>query len=280
MTALMFATAARSDGLPGAPFNADPSERLSSPAERQSRLPFALTLAVCFLAHAAILAFLLFEHSFVPSEPTRVEEIPVEIIAELPPELKPPAPPLPPPPDLVARPVVKEKPPPEKVQLEDVEKAFDAPMSGNASQTQKAEESKETQAPRQAPPPKLVVPRPPQDKPEQAKAATAPNEQPAEPAPPSEPQKLAEDLPDAEALEKAQPEPPVKSKDKKAPKPSKDPPAQGKKVTVAQQLAALAPAPDYSIGARAKAAPIGGGTEKASYESLLMGLITRQLRVP
>jgi periplasmic protein TonB len=48
---------------------------------------------------------------------------------------------------------------------------------------------------------------------------------------------------------------------------------------VAQQLAALSPAPNYSLGAAAKAAPISGGTEKASYESLLMGLITRQLHL-
>jgi len=279
MAALMFATAAGSEGEPGAPLNADPSERLSSRAEPQSRLPFALTLALCFLAHAAILAFLLFEDSFIAAETTRVEEIPVEIIAELPPERKPPAQPLPPPADLVAPPVVKEMPP-EKVQLEDVDKASDAPMSGNASETQKAEETKETQAPRQAPPPKLVAPQPPQDKPVQEKAATPPEEKPADSSPPSEPQKLAEDQPEAEALDKAQPEPPVKPKEKKASKQSKDSPAQGKKVTVAQQLAALAPAPDFSIGPKAKAAPIGGGTEKASYESLLMGLITRQLRIP
>jgi protein TonB len=42
----------------------------------------------------------------------------------------------------------------------------------------------------------------------------------------------------------------------------------------------LSPAPNYSFGAAAKAAPISGGTEKASYESLLMGLITRQVHLP
>src|ERR1700736_3869132 len=48
---------------------------------------------------------------------------------------------------------------------------------------------------------------------------------------------------------------------------SKTPPAQGKLTTARQQLAALSPAPNYSIGAAAKAVPISGGTEKASYES-------------
>ena len=56
--------------------------------------------------------------------------------------------------------------------------------------------------------------------------------------------------------------------------------AEGRKVTVAQQLAALAPAPNYSFEAKAKAAPIGGGTEKASYESLIYGLILRHRKIP
>ncbi|MGH6831381.1 MAG: hypothetical protein ACREDG_09555, partial [Methylocella sp.] len=257
-------------------FTADPAHRLIVPRERQARRPFAGILAACLAAHALILAILLFEDFSIAREPTRAEEIPVEIVAELPPEQKA----LPPPPDLVNPPVVKEKPPPEKVHLDDVEVAHDAPLSGNADQTHKGEPDKETKAPRVAPPPKLAAPRPAQDKPEQEKAAAATNEKAAKPSQPAEPQKLADDAPDAEALDKAQPEPPAKPQKKPAPKDSKSPPAQGKKTTVAQQLAALSPAPNYSIGAAAKAAPIGGGTEKASYESLLMGLITRQLRLP
>lgn len=282
MNVLVSAPETISEQDPEVPFTADSSERLSAPKTDEAPTRFLLILAVCLILHAALLAFLLFEDFFFAAEEARVDEIPVEIIAELPPEQKPlaEAKPLPPPPDLVTPPVVKEKPPPEKVQLEDVEKAFDAPMSGNASETQKAEAAKETQAPRQGPTPKLALQQPPQDKPEQEKASAPSEAKPAEPASPPEPQKLAEDLPDAEALDKAQPEPPAKPKEKKNPQPSKDPPAQGKKATAAQQLAALAPAPDYSIGRKAKAAPIGGGTEKASYESLLMGLITRQLKVP
>jgi protein TonB len=259
-----------------AAFTADPSHRLIVPREHQARRPFAGILAACLAAHALLLTILLFEDFSVASEPTRAEEIPVEIVAELPPEQKA----LPPPPDLVAPPVVKERPPPEKVQLDDVEVAHDAPLSGNADQTHKGEPDKETKAPRVGPPPKLAAPRPAQDKPEQEKAATATNEKAANPSPPAEPQKLADDAPDAEALDKAQPEPPAKPQKKPAPQDSKSPPAQGKKTTVAQQLAALSPAPNYSIGAAAKAAPISGGTEKPSYESLLMGLITRQLRLP
>jgi periplasmic protein TonB len=258
-----------------AALTADPSERLIVPRERRARTPSALILTACLAAHALLLTILLFEDFSVTSEPPRAEEIPVEIVAELPPEQKA----LPPPPDLVNPPVVKEKPPPEKTQLDDVEAAHDAPLSGNADQTHKGEPDQETKAPRVAPPPKLALPQPAQEKPEQEKAATATKEKAANPSPPAEPQKLADDTPDAEALDKAQPEPPAKQK-KQAPQDSKSLPAQGKKTTVAQQLAALSPAPNYSLGAAAKAAPVSGGTEKASYESLLMGLITRQLHLP
>jgi protein TonB len=256
-------------------FTADPSERLIVPRERQARRPSALILAACLAAHALLLIILLFEDLSVASEPTRAEEIPVEIVAEVPEQKA-----LPPPPDLVNPPVVKERPPPEKVHLDDVEVAHDAPLSGNNDQIHKGEPDKETKAPRVAPPPKLAAPRPAQEKPEQEKAATATNEKAANPSPPAEPQKRADDTPDAEALDKVQPEAPAKPLKKQAPQDSKSPPAQGKKTTVAQQLAALSPAPNYSIGAAAKAAPISGGTEKASYESLLMGLITRQVHLP
>ncbi len=263
-------------------FTADPSHRLIAPRERQPRSPFAGILAACLVAHAALLAILFLEDFSVASEPPRAEDIPVEIVAELPPEQK--AEPItklfPPPPDLVTPPVVKEKPPPEKVHLDDVEVAHDAPMAGNADQTRKAELEKETTAPRVAPPPKLAAPQPAQEKPEQEKAAAASDEKAANPSPPPESQKLADDTPDAEALDKAQPEPPAKPQRKQAPQDSKSPPAQGKKMTVAQQLAALSPAPNFSFGAAAKAAPISGGSEKASYESLLMGLISRQLHLP
>ena len=257
-----------------AAFTADPSHRLTVPPERQARRPFALILAACLAAHALLLAILLFDDLSIASEPTRAEEIPVEIVAELPPEQKaePVAKLLPPPPDLVTPPAVKAKPPPDKVQLDDVQVAHDAPVSGNADQTHKGELDKETKAPRVAPPPKLAAPQPSQEKPEQDKAAAASNEKAAKPSPPAEPQKLADDTPDAEALDKAQPEPPAKPQKKHAPQDSKSPPAQGKKATVAQQLAALSPAPNYSIGAAAKAAPISGGTEKASYEVLADGI--------
>jgi periplasmic protein TonB len=206
----------------------------------------------------------------------------VEIVAEMPSEQKPepPATPLPPPPDLITPPVVQAAPPPDKTKLDDVEMAHDAPLAGNAAQTHKGEQDQETKAPRVAPPPKLATPQPALDKPEQEKAAAPSQDKPAPASAPSEPQKLADDTPDAEALDKAQPEPSAKPQPKQKQQPRTSPSTQGQKSTVAQQLAALTPAPSYSIGSAAKSAPISGGTEKASYESLLMGLINRQLHLP
>jgi periplasmic protein TonB len=261
---------------------ADQLERLVPPAGQRAREPFAAILVACLIVHALILAVLLFgDFSFSP-DPPQAQEISVEVVAQVPPEQKPEplAKPLPPPPDLVTPPVVKEKPVPEKVQLDDVRAAFDAPAAGNASDTRKGEQNKETQAPRVAPPPKLQAPEHSENKPEQEKAAAPSEEKEAKPPQPSEPQKVADVEPDAEALDKAKPALPAKPKDKPSHKPSKDPAAQGKTTTVAQQLAALSQAPNYSFGAAAKAAPIAGGTEKASYESLLFGLIRRQLHLP
>jgi periplasmic protein TonB len=273
----------RDQEIPVEALKADPSERLLWPTENRARARFLLLVAACFLVHAAVLGLMLLEDFFGSPRQTAAEEIPVEIVAEMPsaqmPE--PAAKPLPLPPDLVTPPVVKPEPPPEKVQLDDVKVAYDAPVSGNAAQTQKTDSLKETQAPRQAEPPKLVAPQPSPDQPEQEKAAAPAIEKPAEASAPSEPQKISDDQPDAEALDRAQPAPPApKPKEKKAPKPSKDVAAEGQKASVARQLAALAPAPNFSFGAKAKAAPIGGGTEKASYESLLMGLIRRQYKEP
>lgn len=264
---------------------ADSAERLLEPAAppgAAARRRFAILLAACFLLHASLVAVLLYENRLEADKPTQEQEIPVEVVMLPPPEEKP-APKqkqLPPPPDLVTPPIVKPKPPPEKVELEDVEVAHDAPMAANSATTAKGTPDAETKAPRAAPPPKLVAPKPTPNKPEEEKAEASAQETPQTPAAPSEPPKPADDNPDAEPLDKAKPAPPTKPKEKPAPQDTKKPTTQGKKATVAQQLAALSPSPNFSLGSTAKSAPIAGGTDKASYESLLFGLIKRQMRFP
>jgi protein TonB len=260
---------------------ADPADRLLEPAAEPAaaqRRRFAVLVIVCFLAHAGLIAMLLRDDR-PEDKPLQEQEIPIEVVMLPPPEELPaqkqqPTPPV----DLVTPPIVKPKPPPEKVELEDVEEAHDAPMAANAATTEKGAPETETAAPRVAPPPKLLSPERAEDKPEQEKA-----EAPAEEAPPepSESPKVAEANPDAEPLDKAQPpEPPARPKQKPTPKESKKPPTEGKKLTVAQQLAALSPSQNFALGSKAKSAPIAGGTDKASYESLLFGLIKRQMRFP
>lgn len=263
---------------------ADESARLLPADAPTKKTRFGLLLAACLAAHVLLVAVFFLSDFFGAADATRLEEIPVEIVTEMPAapteQKNEVAQDLPrPEPDLVTPPRVIEKPPPEKVELDDVQVAHDAPVAGNDNKVLKGQPEQETKAPRVAPPPKLVSPEPPQNKPEQEKAAS-PESEPTKPEQPPEPQKLADDTPDAEALEKAQPQPPVKPQQKQKPPSTKAPPAQGKNANVAKQLAALEQAPSYSFGSSAKAAPISGGSEKASYESLLMGLIIRHLHVP
>jgi len=265
---------------------ADPADRPPAPAESMAlaqRRRFALLLAACFLLHAALVALFLFEDRTDAEQALQEQEIPVEVVVlapeekPAPPEKKPPPPPEL---DLVTPPIVKPKPPPEKVELEDVEMAHDAPMAANSATTEKGKPDTETKAPRAAPPPKLLAPERARDKPEQEKAEASAKETPPKPTEAAAAPKPVDDRPDAEPLDKADASPPGKPQEKPAPQDSKKPPTQGKKLTVAEQLAALSPAPNYSLGSKAKAAPIAGGTDKASYESLLFGMIKRQMRFP
>ena|GEM_PF-731194 len=272
---------------PDVSLKADTAERLVPPLAHQAENRRTLIFAAG--VHLLLLALLFFVDLSLSWAPKEEQEIPVELVAEMPPEPTPeaektekkePAKPRELQQDLVTPPTVKPKPPPDQVKLEDVPMAVDAPKFGNDNKTLKGEPEKETKGPRVATPPKLIKPQPTQDKPEEEKAVSRAEEKaPTEQS--SEPLKPADDTPDAEALDKAQIKPPTKPQIKsKAKEPSKDLPVQGHKQTVAQQLAALAPAPSYSFSSSAKSAPIGGGTEKASYESLLLGLIKRRLHIP
>ncbi|MGA7656402.1 MAG: hypothetical protein WCA96_06435, partial [Methylocella sp.] len=68
---------------PDAVFKADPQERLTAPARPRAAAPFALILTACFLVHAALLALLFLMDFSSSGEPTKAEEIPVEIVAQM-----------------------------------------------------------------------------------------------------------------------------------------------------------------------------------------------------
>ncbi len=255
-------------------FKADPDERLLSPPSASTparRRGFALLLVICLLLHAGLVAVLLYRDRSAPEEAPRDEEIPVEVLVEPPPEPEPP----PPPPQQQA----KEKPP--KIKMQDDEKpAFDAPRTTNQETVERDAPDKETQSPRVAPMTKQTAEKPaPEKQPE-----TTPQQPVAQPEEQSAPQKLADDKPDAEALDKAVPEPPKRPqeqpKEKKTLAETKTPPAPAKRQTVADQLAALNSLPDFKIGSLAKPAPVAGGTERTTYLSILFGMIMRQMHFP
>lgn len=241
---------------------------MPKPGPRRRR--FAAFLALAFLLHAALLALLLFWSRQEDAAPTVAAEIPVEIVTELPPEPKvePTPPPLPP----------KREPPKPKVTQEDMKPAFDAPRDANKEIVEREAPDKETKAQRVAPQTNQTA-----EKPAQQKAAV--EEKAPDPSARHAPEKVvedkADDKPDAEALAKAETKEPAKSKDRQAKRdPVKTPASEGKRGSIADQLAALSPSPNYALGSRAKPAPVAGGTENTTYLSILYGLIMRQWRDP
>ncbi|WP_395666566.1 TonB family protein [Methylocella sp.] len=266
------------DALAGdaeAPLRARPEDHLVEPdaAPRLARTRFLALLALVLALHGLILALILLR----PEPETQlaaVEEIPVEIVPEPEPE-PPPSPPEPPKPPEPPPPTPEKQP---KPKLQDDERmAVDAPRFENKETVERDAPDPETKARKEAAPSEqnAETPAPPQ-KPEAPPVA-------AEIAPEIEEQKqkLAEDKPDAEALDKAAPAPVRRPADlAKAPAQTKAPPTQAKRPSVADQLAALAPSPDYKIGSAAKPSPVGGGTARTSYLSILFGLIMPHMKIP
>lgn len=237
-----------------------------APAAEASRRRFWLILAACLFAHVLILAAILYENNVQPPI-APVEEIPVELVQEIPqPKVEPPPPPQPP----------KKEEKRQKQKIEDDDRvAYDAPRAENKEKIEREAPNPETKAQRQAPPTEQTAetPSPPQkaEAPPIATVIAPPEEAPA---------KIADDKPDAEPLDKATPSPKKKPTEAKSPVVSKAPPTKAKKQSVADQLASLAPTPDYKVGSAAKPSPVAGGAAKTTYLSILYGLIMRQMHVP
>lgn len=254
---------------------ADPAERLIAPPgarppapARRSLVPVALSL----LAHAGVLAILLYEQSRVVDEPPREEEIPVEVIAEPPPqppqELPPPPEPEPP------QPQPKEKLPQQKV-VDDEKPAFDAPRAANQETVEREAPDQETKTERAAPPNDQLASKPsPEKTPDpQQQAATAS-------APQAALQRSDDDKPDAEIVEKAEPQQETKPEEKQGQVEVKTSPEPKPLKSIADQIASLAPLPEYKIAGSSKPAPVSGGTARTTYLSILFGMIMRHMHVP
>lgn len=230
---------------------------------------FLLFLLLVLLAHLCVLAFLLWQDWRLAREaPAVVEEIPVEVIAEPPPPpLQPPGP-------------EAEKPPEEQKQqqkpplppLEDEKPAFDAPEAESKTKSDvNAAEEKDLKTPKNAPEkdaPKDEKPQGMKDGEDEDAKAKAPEE--AKEAPPDEKS-------DAEIIERAAPE----AKPQEKPDPNeKGRVKKGEANSIADQLAALAPIPDYKLAAPRKFSPVGGGHAKTTYLTILYGMIMPHMRIP
>ncbi|HYP58257.1 MAG TPA: TonB family protein [Beijerinckia sp.] len=257
---------------------ADSAERLLPPEESgrsAAKLRFAALLGICFLVHAMSLATLLYEFSTNPDESPAAPEIPVEVIVEPPPQEMPEAPrEIPKPPkDKLAPPKVtplKQM----KIEPDNAIVAYDAPRTANDSPSHKETRETQTQAPTKAAPVSEAAPQPAQDK--TAKLAPEASLKIEEQAPQKEP----DDKPDAEALDKASPKKEQKQQEKRDATRTKAQLPQDTQAAAAKQLSAMATVPNFSFAPAAKPAPIGGGTERASYLAVLYGLIVKQQHDP
>jgi protein TonB len=231
-----------------------------------TRRRFLWIFAFCLIAHALLLAWLFYESNSA-RKLAQEQEIPVELVQQMPQPTAEPPPPAPP------KQEEKQKPKPKVVDDEKV--AYDAPRDANRETIEREAPEQETEAQRAAPPTPQTAQTPAPPKPPEA-PPNATVQAPAEEAP----AKLADNNPNAEPLDKAEPAPKQKPAEKKAPVISKAPPTKSKSLSVSDQLASLAPTPEYHVGSAAKPSPVGGGTAKTTYLSILFGLIMRNMHVP
>lgn len=262
----------------GATLAAAAMERLFEPRRGGGLTPrprFAAFVVLCLLLHIVILAILLWEdRNAALRAPPAVEEIPVEVITEPPPAPKEeePPPPEPPPPEPKQEQQKPPPPPPTPMELE--KPAFDAPKAESKEKSERdMPEQEEQKAPRIAPPTDKVAPK--DEKPQGLKDAE--DEDGAEKAPEAAEEKQAEDRPDAEIIERAEQKP--KPQEKPEPKEAK-PAKKGEANSIADQVAALAPLPDFKLGAPPKTSPVGGGQAKTTYLTILYGLIMPHMHIP
>jgi protein TonB len=248
------------------------AENDSAAARKKRR--FAVLLGVCFLVHALVLFLAFYEFGDKPEETVVAEEIPVEVIVEPQPQtqaqpLPPPPPPLPP--DHTPLPPVPPPPPPKPQVYTDLNPAYDAPKTATNETHENREHDKETNIPTPVAPAKPAAPLPDQD----LKAKLA-----EEAHPETEEKKPDIDKPDAEPLDKAEPKKPTPPQPKREATRTKDKPRATKNTSMTQQLSDLASVPNFSVAMAARPAPIGGGTERASYTAILYGLIMRKQQRP
>lgn len=235
---------------------------------------FLAVLLLCLLLHLGLLAFLLWEDwRFARMAPPVAEEIPVEVINEPPPpkeEQKQPEEEKQPEPEKKEQ----QKPPPPPPQQEIEKPAFDAPKAESKTKSEvNAPELKELKTPKNEPLKENIAPR--EDKPQGLKDAQ--DDEGEAKAPEQAKEKPLDDKTDAEIIERA---PPLEKPEPKPEPKDQGPSKKGEANSIADQLAALAPIPDYKLAAPPKPSPVGGGQAKTTYLTILYGLIMPHMHIP
>jgi TonB family protein len=250
---------------------AAPADRVLAPvdpARRVARQRFVSFLVAAFSLHALLLIALFLRDRADADMQVQENEVPVELVTEMPP------PPPPPEPQKEEQKKEKvEKPPEEKPKIEFNEKpAFDAPRTANQEPVKRQTNEPVTQGPTQAQPAPSDELKPQKPAPPQAAAP--------EPVEKSLSRETPDDKPDAEPLDKATPEKALTAQQKVKPTKERAKVPNDERSKVAQQLAALAPAPTYTFASRSKVTPVDGGTEDMRYLTVVWGLILRQKHDP
>jgi TonB family protein len=256
----------------------------ADPAESPAPAPDAIVVAperrrhapviVSAVVHLVLLAIVLYEQASTFDAPPE-QEVPVEVIVEPPPQQPPPPEPEPQPEPEPEKeqPKPKEKPPQQKLVL-DEKPAYDAPRAANQEPLEREAPDQETKAQRQAPANAARAAKP---SPEAAADPQRQKEATAELAP--ERPKAEEDKKDAEVLEEAKLEPQAQPEETRGQVEIKASP-EPKPKSIAEQLASLEPLPEFKFGGKSKPSPVSGGTANPGYLTVLYGIIMPHMRTP
>jgi TonB family protein len=243
---------------PGIRFSANPADRLLQPqSAAPGRNRYLAPLGAC-LIYAILLAPIVLDDLMRPSFTPAPQAIPVEILIE-PPEQKPPdAPPAKPESQPMAQPL-DEKP------------ASDAPRAANNEKLEVEGPEKAAKAP-----PTPTPEKPPSPNPDEAKAPGTAHEaaaQAQQSAAQSTSDKSADEATPTGELNREKP--PQTEQHAEAEAQPNAPAAAG-----ALQFPTFESVPDIDFGALAKPAPVAGGKAKATYLSIIYGMIMARVHFP
>ena len=240
-------------------FTANSAERMLQPA-RSSRTEPSRYLAplAAVLIYALMALLLVFEDKYQPVAPQAPVEIPIEIVAEPPPP--PPPPPAPSP-----------TPPPSAEPL-DEKPAYDAPRPANDEKVEREAPEAVTKAP-----PAPTPTKPPGQDAETGKAtgSEAEAETPAKETPPADPAKdktIPAPAPTGEVKQQTPPPPQTQAET--------EVPPQNPAAAAGARIPKFDTVPDVQFGGAAKAAPVAGGNAKATYLTIVYGMIVPRVHKP